>query len=87
MKCLPLLCNSTVIYIEASSIDDAYVYLDEFNVSSKLPKDDLMIILDQLLPFRHYNLTIRVLDSKKSIKDQDNLIICKFYIENLSFSN
>lgn len=88
MNCLPVLCNNTVIYISASSIDDAYVYLDEHNVSDYLPKDDQMIInysLDQLLPFRHYNLTIRVLDPKKSIKDQNNLIICKFYMQLMLF--
>lgn len=76
--CLPLFCNGTVLFCEASS--NGQVYLDQLDVSELKTENNQVMInytLDQLIPFRHYNITIKIFDPEKNIIVQENSIICK----------
>ena len=88
-----MLCNGTIINIEASSDVNSDTYIDQFDVSElKGPNKEINNItlhLNQLVEFRHYNISVKVLDTMGNIiNTQEYIAICKLdFYHSYNYSN
>ena len=79
MKCLPFLCNSTLISVEVL-YDNKEMNVTQFYVNGSKGMNHVVInySLTHLKLFKHYNVLFKILDATRHTIDMDNTMICKF---------